>query len=117
VESLYHGRRNILRGGDIDVLGPGVVHTASATDKKVWSCRCLYVSREFLEYSALELGATHLPPLEPHLRNERSLFLRLQGEAETDGLEGETLLTGVLAALVERSAGNGMRSTSNRKGS
>lgn len=111
VESLYHGRRNVLTAGDIDVLEPGVVHTASAGDKEGWSCRCLYISGEFLKYSALEFGATHLPPLEPLLEgNERLLFLRLQWahhrlEADGDELESETLLTGGLAALVERFAG------------
>jgi hypothetical protein len=65
VESLYHGRRNVLTAGDIDVLEPGVVHTASAASKRGWSCRCLYISREVIQYSALEFGATRLPPLEP----------------------------------------------------
>jgi AraC-like DNA-binding protein len=112
VESLYHGRRNALTAGDIDVLEPGVAHTASARDKAGWSCRCLYISREFLEYSALEFGATRLPPLKPLLgRNEQPLFLRLRLahlrlEADNDELEGETLLTGGLAALVERFAGS-----------
>jgi hypothetical protein len=110
VESLYRGRRNILKAGDIDVLEPGVVHTASTAGREDWSSRCLYISREFLEYSALEFGATHLPPLEPLLgRNDRPLFLRLQWahhhlEANSDELEGETVLTGGLATLVERFA-------------
>jgi AraC-like DNA-binding protein len=110
VESLYRGRSNVLTAGDIDVLEPGAVHTASAADKQGWSCRCLYVSREFLEYSALEFGATRLPPLEPLLeRKELPLFLRLQRahrhlEPDSDELEGETLLVGGLAALVERFA-------------
>jgi AraC-like DNA-binding protein len=111
VESLYYGRRNVLTAGDIDVLEPAIVHTASAASKQGWSCRCLYISREFLQYSALDFGATRLPPLQPLLaRNERLLFLRLRWahhRLETDGdeLEGETLLTGALAALVERLAG------------
>jgi AraC-like DNA-binding protein len=111
VESLYHGRRNLLTAGDVDVLEPGVVHTASAGDKEGWSCRCLYISRQFLEYSALEFGEKRLPLLEPLLgRKERPLFLRLRWahvrlEAGRDELEGETLLTGALATLVERFAG------------
>jgi AraC-like DNA-binding protein len=111
VESLYLGRRNVLTAGDIDVLEPGIVHTASAAGEEGWSCRCLYISTKFLEYSALEFGATRLPPLESLLeRNERPLFLRFQWahyhlEADSDELEGETLLTGALAALVARFAG------------
>jgi AraC-like DNA-binding protein len=64
VESLYHGRRNVLTAGDMDVLEPGIVHTASPASKQGWSCRCLYVSRELLQYSALDFGATRLPPNE-----------------------------------------------------
>ena len=111
MESLYYGRRNVLTAGNIDVLEPAIVHTASAASKQGWSCRCLYISREFLQYSALDFGATRLPPLQPLLaRNERLLFLRLRWahhrlEADGDELEGETLLTGALAALVERLAG------------
>jgi AraC-like DNA-binding protein len=111
VESFHHGRCNELTAGDIDVLEPGTVHTASTADKAGWSCRCLHISKEFFEFSALEFGATRLPPLKPLLgRNERSLFLRLQWahhhlEADNNELEGETLLTESLAALVERFAG------------
>jgi AraC-like DNA-binding protein len=110
VESLYNGRRNVLTAGDIDVLEPGIVHSASTADKQSWSCLCLYISRAFLEYSALDPGATGLPPLQPLLRrNERRLFLRLRRafhglKEDSDELEGETLLTGALAALVERFA-------------
>jgi AraC-like ligand binding domain len=45
-----------LTAGDIDVLEPGVVHMGGAADGKAWSCRCLYISGQLLEYSALDLG-------------------------------------------------------------
>jgi AraC-like DNA-binding protein len=111
IESVHHGRRHVLTGGNIDVLEPGIVHTASADSKQGWSYRGLYIAKEFLEYSALEFGATRLPPLKPHVeRSERSLFFRLRWahhhlESHGDELEGETLLTGGLSALVERFAG------------
>jgi AraC-like DNA-binding protein len=108
--SIYRGRQNALRPGDIDILEPGVVHTSWPGEECGWSYRCLYISPEFLRHSVLEFGKLYLPSLDPLLgRREPSLFRHLQRahhhlETDEEGLEGETLLTTALAELVERSA-------------